>query len=301
MDRNSVDWKGNLCAVVTPFTATGEVDARAFAANLELLMSEGIDGFVVAGCTGEFWALSDPERVELFRLAREVAGGKVPVIGNCSAIVTAHAIALARAALETGLDGIMLTPPYYATPAPREVVAHFQAVSDAVEIPILLYNIPRRQGINLSMDTIVELAAVPNVVAFKQSTGDFMEVVETIRRVSGSIRILAGHSVDRGLPAVVMGSDGYISSVEPQAVGAKAIRLYQLAATGRIAEARALQMQLIELDHAIHGGVGTFPASLKAVMNLRGRPGGYPRPPLLPLTTEQLTRLEPVLGKLGLL
>jgi len=301
MGRDRVTWRGNICAVITPFAEDGALDRGLFVENLELLISEGIDGFVVAGDTGEFWALSDEERFDLFKMAKATARGRVPVIGNASAMTTGGAIAYARECKEIGLDGIMLLPPYYVRPGQREIVAFFRAVSDAVDIPILLYNIPVRQGVNIPVDTVEQLADVPNIVAFKQSTPEFMEAVETIRRVGHKMRILTGHSVDRGLPCLVMGADGYLSSVEPQVMGKEAIDLYNLFTAGKIAEARALQMKLIELDHAIHGGVGTFPASLKAAMNLRGRPGGYPRLPLLYPTDEQMEKLRTILKKLNLL
>jgi 4-hydroxy-tetrahydrodipicolinate synthase len=299
MDRTSVNWQGNLCAVVTPFNRDGSIDRTAFVRNIEILVEEGVDGVVVAGCTGEFWSLSDEERIELFELARG-ATSKV-VIGNASAIRTTHSIAFAKAAKARGLDGIMLTPPYYARPNGQEILHHYQQVSAAVETPILLYNIPSRQAVAPSVALINQLADVDNVVAIKQSVADFHTVIETIETVQDRILVLPGHSVDRGLPVLVMGADGYVSSVEPQAMGAEAASLYRLAVEGNLSEALRVQRRCIALDKAIHGDVGTFPASLKAAMNLRGRPGGYPREPFLPLTPTQEHTLATLLHELGLL
>lgn len=299
MDRTSVNWKGNLCAVVTPFNRDGSIDEAAFTRNIELLVEEGVDGVVIAGCTGEFWSLSDEERIHLFGLARK-ATDKV-VIGNVSSIRTSASIGFANAAKDRGLDGIMLTPPYYAKPSPREIVHHYKQVSDAVEVPILLYNIPSRQAVAPSVELIGELADIDNVVAIKQSASDFQTVVDTLDLVQDRILVLPGHSVDRGLPCLVMGADGYVSSVEPQAMGAEAISLYRLAVAGEMDEALRVQKRCIALDKAIHGDVGTFPASLKAAMNLRGRPGGHPREPFLPLTNEQERTLANLLNRLGLL
>jgi 4-hydroxy-tetrahydrodipicolinate synthase len=301
MDRNSVDWSGNTCAIVTPFNRDGSLDERSFRENIRLLIDEGIDGIVVAGCTGEFWSLSDEERLLLFELARDEAGDAIHVIGNVSAIRTADAIRFARAAQERNLDGIMLTPPFYARPGENEVLAHYQAVSNAVPLPILVYNIPSRQAITLSIDLLDKIADVENVVAVKQSSNAFQDVTETIRRLNGRIYVLPGHSVDRGVAALSMGADGYVSSVEPQALGRPAIALYRLCREGRWDEAQQVQMQCVEVDHAVHGGAGTFPGSLKAAMNLLGRPGGYPRDPLLPLTDEQEQYLKSVLRPLNLL
>ncbi len=167
-------------------------------------------------------------------------------------------------------------------------------------LPILVYNIPGRQAIDVSLDLLDKIADVENVVAVKQSSNAFQDVTETIRRVKDRILVLPGHSVDRGVAAMSMGADGYISSVEPQALGRPAIELYSLCAEGRWEEAQKVQMHCVELDHAIHGQAGTFPGSLKAAMNFLGRPGGFPREPLLPLTDAQEQFLKSTLQRLNL-
>lgn len=300
MNKHDVNWRGNICAIITPFNRDGSLDERSYRENIRNLVREGVDGVVVAGDTGEFWALSHEERFRLFALAKEEAGGKV-VVGNASAMTTGESIFLARAALERGLDGIMLTPPFYVRPGEREVVAHFQAVSDAVPIPIMMYNLPSRVGIAMSTSLMLKLCDVDNVVAIKQSSPAFGDVMETIRLAGDKIWVLAGHSVDRGFPCVVMGADGYVSSVEPQVMGREAAEMYRLALEGNLAQGARTQLRCIELDHAVHGAGGTFPASLKAAMNLLGRPGGYPRKPLLYPSEEQLKALKETLAHLGLL
>jgi 4-hydroxy-tetrahydrodipicolinate synthase len=300
MDRRSVTWEGNFNAVVTPFGADGAVDEAKFERNLDLLIDEGIDGLVASGCTGEFWALTKDERVRLFGLAVKAAAGRVPVICGTSAIRTSEVIELSRAAEKAGANGVMVTPPYYALPSPREILAHYQKISDAIGLPILMYNIPKRQAVGIGHDLLQRLADVGNVVAIKQSAPGFDDVSDSVALVGERIRIFAGHSVTRGFPAIAMGCDGYVSSVEPQVMGREAIQLYAVSRSSPEA-ARKLQYKCIALDNAIHGGVGTFPASLKAAMNMLGRPGGYPREPLLPLTDEESKRLEQVLVTLGLL
>lgn len=145
------------------------------------------------------------------------------------------------------------------------------------------------------------MASVDKIVAIKQSAPGFDDVTDAVALVGRQIRIFAGHSVTRGFPVIAMGCDGFVSSVEPQVMGREAIELYALSRSGKAEEARALQYKCIALDQAIHGGVGTFPASLKEAMNILGRPGGYPREPLLPLTAEERGRLEEILGRLHLL
>jgi 4-hydroxy-tetrahydrodipicolinate synthase len=290
MHRNDVNWSGNFCAVITPFTQSGELDEAAFVKNLELLLSEGIDGFVVAGHTGEAWALDDEERFRIFELARDVSSGSVPVIGAASAIRTVDSIRLAKGAERSGIDGLLLTPPAYAMVNEREMLAHFQAVSDACPLPIMLYNIPRRIGREISPQFMVQAAEVPNVVALKQSGPSFDEIAAVVNLVGDRIAVFAGNSAERGLPAVSVGADGFISSVETQALGAEAISLYRLAKDGDIERARKVQARTAKTKKFL-GQFGTEPASLKVAMNHIGRPGGYPRPPILPITEEEANQV----------
>jgi 4-hydroxy-tetrahydrodipicolinate synthase len=290
MHRDDVNWSGNFCAAITPFTRTGELNERAFVQNLELLIGEGIDGLVIAGHTGEAWALDDEERFRIFKLAGETANGSVPVIGAASAIRTRDSIQLAQGAEAAGLDGLLLTPPAYAMVNEREILAHFQAISDACPLPIMLYNIPRRIGRELSPQLMVQAAEVPNVVALKQSGPSFDEIAAVVNLVGDRIAVFAGNSAERGLPAVSVGADGFISSVETQALGAEAISLYRLAKEGDVERARKVQARTAKTKKFL-GKFGTEPASLKVAMNHIGRPGGYPRPPILQITEDEASQV----------
>lgn len=297
MNRNSVNWKGNFNAIVTPFTKTGAIDEKAFVENIKLLISEGIDGVVVSGCTGEFWAMTYEERLRLFELAVKAANGKIKVIAGTADILTSVVIRLSLAAKKVGVDGVMITPPYFVVPSFRETMEHFLRISDAVQHPILFYNIPEHQAINITPEQIAELGEkVEYIVAVKQSARGFHDVVETIRLAGKNLVIFAGYSVIRGFPCVAMGADGIVSSVEPQIMGDEAIKLYNLAAENRVEEAKALQYRCIVL----HNAIGDT-ASLKAAMNMMGRPGGYPREPLLEVTEDQKRYLKSVLIEIGLL
>ncbi len=300
MNDGKVDWKGNFTAVVTPFTKDGEIDEGKFVDNLELLISEGLDGIVVSGCTGEAWALEGEERLRLFRLAVEAAKERVTVIAGTGGIVTAKVTELSLAAKEAGVDGVMVLPPYYAMINEDEVLAHYKAVSAGARVSILLYNIPRRTGINLTPDFCRRLADVDYVVAIKESSNDFVQVEETIRAVGDRILVFSGHSAERGMAAVLLGCPGFVSSMETQVMGREAISLFRLAAAGELDAARRVQMRTLALDKAMRG-IGTFPANLKAAMNARGRPGGLVRPPLLDLTDEQLARVGSILADLEIL
>jgi 4-hydroxy-tetrahydrodipicolinate synthase len=294
MNCGKVDWQGNFVAAITPFTKDGALDSRAFRENLVRLVDEGADGVVVAGCTGEAWALSADEKAQLFELAVQAVGKQVPVIAGTGGISTHGVIELSQRARQAGVAGVMVLPPYYCMAGRRDVVAHYRAISDAVQFPIMLYNIPRRVGFNLTPDVVEELAGLEWIVAIKESSGDFIQLEATVARVGDRVAVFTGHSAERGVPAVLMGAAGLISSLEPHVMGQEAIEMYDLAKRGEVGRAREVQLRTLGVDQALHG-IGTFPANVKAAMNLLGRNGGYPRLPILPLTASEIDRVRGVL------
>ena len=299
MNDGKVDWHGNIVAVATPFTRDGEIDAGKFRENIELLLSEGADGIAVCGCTGEAWSLKPEERLQLFRHAREAAGKDTPVVGGTTAIVPSDAVALSKAAKEAGCDGVLVMPPYYAVIGKREIQDYFKTISDEAQVPILLYNMPKRTGINMSPEFIAELAELEWIVALKQSSNDFHELEATLSACGDRISILAGHSAERGFAAVMLGCPGFVSSLEAQIMGREAIGLYALAKAGNVEEGRRVQQRTIALDRAMRK-IGTFPANMKAAMNLLGRPGGFCRKPLLDLDDTETARVGEILAGLDL-
>ena len=299
MSRNDLSWKGNFTACVTPFTKTGEIDEDLYRKNVENLIGEGINGIVSTGCTGEFWALDDDERTSVHKLAVDAARGRVPVVCGTIDMRTDIVIKLSKRAKEVGADGVMVTPSPYVRPNDREIYEHYKRISDEADIPILVYNIPKRVGVGISPELLSKMCEIKNVVAVKQSGDALEDVTETIRLCGDKIVVFAGHSVTRGFPCVAMGTDGFVSSVETQIMGKEAVDLYRASISGDNAAARKLQYKLIRLDHAVHG-IGTFPSALKEAMNMRGRPGGFTRSPVLALDETQAKQLHSVLTELRL-
>ncbi len=297
MNNGKIQWEGNFVAIVTPFHKSGEIDEAAFQQNIALLLDEGAEGFVVSGCTGEAWALSPEERLRLFKLSVDVADGAVPVVAGTGSISTQDVIELSAKARDLGCDGIMVLPPYYCRPGSAEVVAHYKAISDAVGVPILLYNIPKRTGVDLTPELLEQLVALEYVAAIKESSDSFIRVETLVNRFGGDIQVFTGHSAERGVAAIVMGAKGWVSSLESQIMGREAVQMYDLVKDGDLEGARRVQLRTLALDQAARG-LGTFPANVKAAMNLLGRPGGYPRPPLLPLTQAQIDGVAALLERL---
>ncbi|MCL4744434.1 MAG: dihydrodipicolinate synthase family protein [Burkholderiaceae bacterium] len=299
MNKGKVAWRGNFPAVVTPFTRSGEIDEKKFVANLELLVSEGAHGVVVSGSNGESWALKGPERLALFRRARQALGRDVTVIGGTGSIPTGDVVELTRAARETGVDGVMIMPPYYCGASRREVVEHFRTISDEAKMPILVYNSPKSTGVDIVADFAAELAQVEWVVGIKQSTLDFTVFEQTVAACGDQIEVFTGHSAKRGLAAVLAGAVGFVSSLDPHVLGREGISLFELSVAGDYENARRVQMRTLALDRRI-GGISSGPSVMKAAMNLLGRPGGYPRRPLLEASDAQKEQIRNVLDEMGL-
>lgn len=296
------EWKGCFCAIVTPFKKNGEIDHELFSKNIEILIQEGIDGIIVSGCTGESWTLSDEEKNELFELAVKQSKQQIVVIGGTGELTVQHTVKLSKYAKDAGMDGIMVLSPGMIRLNEREVFTFYQDLSNAIDIPILVYNIPKRQCFDINPNFLSKLAEIKNIYAVKESSDDYMRVIEDIRLCGDRLKILTGHSAVRGVPSILMGAVGWVSSVETQIMGKEAISMFDLINNGKIEEAKKVQYRCIELDEGLRGGkAGTFPSFLKYAMNLVNRPGGYPRKPILPLTSEQGKYVESLLRRMNLL
>ncbi len=300
MDRTSVDWTGPMPAVTTPFRADGSIDEPSFQKNVERLLGIGATGVVAGGCTGEFWALSHEERKHLYHLAQEAVGDAGTLIVGTGAVTADETVALTREAEEAGCDGALILPPYFVQLTDDEIFAHYSAVSDAVGIPILLYNIPGNAVNALCPSLVGRLAELERVVAIKESSGDWNNYYATYLEVHDRLRVFCGPSSIYGVPAVELGADGVIDCFPN--MWTDALDLYHAPARGdydRAGQIQALGRKLTDL--CTTGGRTLYP-STKAAMDMQGFPGGgRPRAPLQPLADEPRRGLESGLATLGVL
>ncbi|MDP6604165.1 MAG: dihydrodipicolinate synthase family protein [Rhodospirillales bacterium] len=294
MDRHSVDWEGPCVALVTPFDSEGRIDEAAFRRNVELCLGNGVAGLLVSGCTGEFWALSKDERKRLYRICVDAAHARVPVIGGAGAIRTEDAIELADAALEAGCAGAMILPPFFVKPSADDIVAHYQAVADAVRIPILLYNIPSAAVNALTPPLVDRLADIETVVAIKESSFDFNNFYKTIELAGDRIRVFG-----QGYPGLLVGASGSFH-VHANYWDERSWEGYRAFRRGDHARARALQAQSTAIEATFTENGRNYYVSVKTAMNLFGRPGGYPRLPLRPLDEPHLSEMRSKLEERGL-
>ncbi|WP_137178021.1 dihydrodipicolinate synthase family protein [Roseomonas sp. AR75] len=291
--------KGVIPALTTPFHPDLSLDLPGFARLVEAVIADGVDGILVNGCTGESWALTDAERRQVYRTAVATARGRVPVVAGCGHMLAADSAKKTREAAEDGCDAALIQPPWYILPGNEEVMDHFAAVLKETPLPVVIYNIPRRTGINLTPEMCDRLADHPKVVAFKESSKDFLLLQDIIRAVGDRANVFAGYASLLGLGALACGAVGYMDSTTP-VMGRLSADFYRAATSGDLAQARALQGRMAALTKGFFG-IGTFPAGVKAALEMLGRPGGPTRPPIRPLDAAQKARIRTALVGAGLL
>jgi dihydrodipicolinate synthase/N-acetylneuraminate lyase len=304
MDRNSVNWRGYIPALTTPFTAAGELDLQGWRELVEWAVGEGMHGIVVAGSSGEWFTLDHDERVKLFELATELVAGRIPVIGCCNALRPAESLALGLAAQRIGMDGIILAPPPYAVPNDREVLAFYERIATQVHLPLCLYNWPRGTGVDMARPLVERLAEIDTVVAIKNSTGSFAGFIDTFFACKDRIRIF-GFGYDELALSLIRdhGGDGTIGG--GAMLGREHPAFFEAIWAGNLETARrhaAREKRVFDFCMAADFAprFASAQAIMKALLNLQGLPGGYPRQPLLPLTREEAERVRTLLDELGL-
>jgi 4-hydroxy-tetrahydrodipicolinate synthase len=284
-----------LTAIVTPFREDGSVDIDQFRALARHLVENGSDGIVVAGTTGESPTLRDDERLALFEAAVDELDGRGTVVAGTGTYDTAHSVHLTEQAHELGVDGFLVVTPYYNLPTPRGIVAHFSAIAEASDKPIVVYNIPQRVVRNIEPDTMVELAEIPTVRAVKQATTD----LEQARRILAEteLDLYAGND-DLVLPFLELGGIGGVC-VYTHVVGARVKEMIRRFREGDADGARAIEAELRPVIQAL--AVTTNPQGVKAALQLLGWDAGGLRLPLVEATEEERETIRAALDRAGLL
>lgn len=274
-----------LTAMVTPFGPDGSVDTAAAAHLANHLVDAGCDGLVVSGTTGESPTTTDDEKRELLRAVLEAVGDRARVVAGAGSYDTAHSVRLATAAAAEGAHGLLVVTPYYSKPPQTGLFAHFTAVADATDLPVLLYDIPGRSVVPIEPDTIRALAAHPNIVGVKDAKADLHSGGQIIAETG-----LVYYSGDDALnlPWLAMGATGFISVISHVAAG-QLRQLLSAFGSGDVATARKVNAAVAPLCNAMArlGGV----TMSKAGLRLQGVDVGDPRLPQMPATTEQIEAL----------
>ena len=283
-----------LTAIVTPFKRDRSVDLDAFRRLARHLVENGSDGLVVTGTTGESPTLTDDERFSLYEAALDEVGDRATVVAGTGTYSTAHSVHLTDRAHELGVHGFLIVTPYYNKPPPRGIVAHFAAIADVTDRPLVVYNIPGRVSLNLEPDTIAELAELPTVTAVKQANAD----LEQARAIVGlGLDLYAGDD-DLVLPFLELGGVGGVC-VHTHVVGPQVAELVRRFRAGDLEGARALDEELRPSIELLR--VAPNPIAIKAALNLLGHEVGGHRLPLVAATAEERDAVRGCLERLGLL
>lgn len=293
----SVTFHGTWTALVTPFR-DGEIDEDALRALIAEQVAAGVDGIVPCGSTGESATLSHEEHERVIRLAIEEAKGRVKVMAGTGSNNTREACRLTRAAMDAGADGALLISPYYNKPTQAGHVEHYKAVAAAApELPLVLYNIPGRTGMNMAPETIARLAEVKNIVGVKEASGSVDQWLAIARLCGPDFALLSG---DDGatLPIMALGGHGVISVIT-NVIPARFKAMVDAAAAGDFATARAIQLDVLPLMQSLFLEVNPIP--VKAALAMMGKIRNELRLPLTPMTEAPQARLHAVLVEQGLL
>lgn len=291
------DFGSVLTAMVTPFTPELEVDYDKAGELARRLVDSGSDGVVVAGTTGESPTLTKEEKTSLFRVVVDAIGNDAVVIAGTGTNATQASIELTRAAEKVGVHGVMAVVPYYNKPPQDGLIAHFQAVAGATGLPVVLYNIPGRTGVNMTPETLEKLSSVANIVAVKEASGSLDQVTDIRRRTPPSFKIYSGDD-SLTLPILSVGGAGIIS-VASHVAGRRLREMVDAYFAGEVGKAAAINAELFPLFKALF--VTTNPIPVKLALRLTGFDVGGLRLPLVEASEKEAQVVRQALANLGLL
>jgi 4-hydroxy-tetrahydrodipicolinate synthase len=289
-------FEGIYTPLVTPHNESFDIDRERFRQVIDLLIDAGVAGLIVAGTTGEYYAQTTEERIELMQLTKQHINGRVPLIVGTGAIRTEDSIAFAEHAVKTGADGLLVSTPPYAYPTSREIALHALAIDRAANLPIMLYNYPGRMCVNMDEETLDRLGRSPNFCAIKESSGD-PNRLHMLARDYPQIQLSCGMD-DQALEFFAWGARSWVcagSNFAPEAH----ISLYKACAVeGNFDKGRRIMSAMLPLMRVLEQG-GKFVQCIKHGLTLRGIDAGPPRKPLQPLNKDEKRELAEVVSTMN--
>jgi 4-hydroxy-tetrahydrodipicolinate synthase len=288
--------KGSLVALITPFR-DGKVDEKAFQSFVEWQIEQGTEGVVPCGTTGESPTLSHAEHKRVVELCIEVAKGKIPVVAGAGSNSTEEAIDFTRHAKQAGADAALVVTPYYNKPTQEGLYQHYKAITEAVDLPIIIYNIPPRCVIDMSVATMARLAKLPNIVGVKDATNDLARPLRTRATIGPEFSMLSGEDVT-AIAFLGQGGDGCISvtaNVAPRACA----DMHQAWRRGQTAEAMKINERLLPLHDALF--CETSPGPVKYACSLLGKSTPDVRLPLVPASAQAQEQVRTAMRSAGVL
>lgn len=287
--------EGAITAMVTPFNGNGEVDLDGLRRNVEFQIGNGISGLVPLGTTGESPTVSDEEREEIIKAVVAAAKGRVPVIVGTGTNSTEHSIELSKQAEELGADAVLVVSPYYNKPTQEGLYRHFKAIAESIKIPVVVYNIQGRTGVNIETPTLVRMAQIPNIIAVKEASGNPAQMMDVLEQLPKAFSVMSGDD-NLTLPLMSLGGRGVVSVVSnllPRQVS----EMCAAASKGDFATARRIHFEMLPIFKAAF--IETNPIPIKVAMGMAGMPSGHVRMPLCEMQPANLEKLKSVLQKMG--
>ncbi|WP_082795211.1 4-hydroxy-tetrahydrodipicolinate synthase [Alkalihalobacillus trypoxylicola] len=272
-----------LTAMVTPFKEDGQIDYKRVESIIDHLLKNGTDALVLVGTTGEASTLTSTEKEELFKFCIQYVDSKVPIIAGVGTNNTAESVKATKLATELGVDGVMAVVPFYNKPSKQGVISHFKAIAAATPLPVMLYNVPGRTGINMDSQTAIELSKVENIMALKEASGDLEQIAEIITHTDDDFSVYCGDDALL-LPALSIGCVGIVS-VASHVCGHEFQTLIRSYQNGKVSIAAKLHQSLLPLLKALTIAPNT--TCIKYALQLKGIESGYVRLPLVELSKEE--------------
>lgn len=296
MKKNSMLFRGTGTALVTPFNSRGDVDENALRRLVNAQIAGGVEALLPTGTTGESVTLDEDEHVRVVEIVVEQTRGRVPVIAGAGSNSTRKTISLCKRILSAGADGVLIVAPYYNKPTQEGLFQHYEAISDAIDAPMIVYNVPGRTSCNIEAATTLRIAGLPNVAGIKEASGNIGQVMEILRDRPRGFALWAGDDAV-ALPYAALGADGVVSVVSNE-VPREFSRMVRLALAGDFAAARKLHYRLLPLMNI--NFIESNPIPVKAALGMMGMIGEEYRLPLVSLTDAHRPKLKAVLRDLGL-
>lgn len=287
---------GMATALVTPMDDCGNIDYPTLGRLVEFQIEQGADALVVMGTTGEASTLEDWEKRELAEFVIHRVDKRVPIILGTGSNNTRHSVRLSREAEEMGADGLLLVTPYYNKTSQEGLIRHFETIANQVSLPIILYNVPTRTGVNLCPETCAYLAEHPNICGIKEASGNLSQIARTAALCQGRLAIYSGND-DQILPVMSLGGQGVISVIG-NIMPKETAQLCRLFLKGNIKESAALQLKLLDIMNAMFWDVNPIP--VKAALAVLGMCREDCRLPLVPLAQDRKDELKKLMERYGL-
>ena len=286
-----------ITAMVTPFDYNGKVDISRAVELAKRLADQGSDGVVLHGTTGESPTVTSEEALELYRAVVKAVGDRMSVIAGCGSNSTDHAIHETEKAEKAGVHAALIVVPYYNKPSQEGMKAHFRAVGSATKLPIMIYNIPGRTGVNMLPETAADLAKVPNITSIKESSGDLNQI-EKVRKITPPEFLVYSGDDNLTLPIMKIGGHGVVS-VASHLVGLDLQLMVTSFLNGKMEQAQKIHDTLMPLFNVLF--ITANPTPVKAALEMIGFPVGGLRLPLLPANDNEKKQIRSVLEQLSLL